>query len=83
MLQNFFGPIKRISGKGIGAAHVKKLFTNAVKTSQTNASFNYHFKSQIDQVILLDRNIDLISAVATQLTHAGLVDELWGLNNCE
>ena len=32
---------------------------------------------QIDAVILLDRNIDLVTPLSTQLTYEGLIDEIY------
>lgn len=37
-------------------------------------------KGAIDQVILLDRSIDLMSVLTTQLTYEGLIDEIFGIN---
>ena len=37
--------------------------------------------SQIDQLILLDRSVDLLTPLATQLTYEGLIDEIFGIHN--
>ncbi|RXG51513.1 Vacuolar protein sorting-associated protein 33A [Armadillidium vulgare] len=37
---------------------------------------------QIDQLILIDRAVDLITPLATQLTYEGLIDQFFGINNC-
>lgn len=34
-----------------------------------------------DTLLLLDRNVDLISPLATQLTYEGLIDEIYGIQN--
>ena len=36
---------------------------------------------EFDSVILLDRNVDLLSPLLTQLTYEGLLDELFGIQN--
>merc|ERR1719361_1669890 len=36
---------------------------------------------QIDTIIILDRQIDLISPLITQLTYEGLIDEFFGIKN--
>ncbi|KAH8234542.1 hypothetical protein KR038_003101 [Drosophila bunnanda] len=36
-------------------------------------------KGIVDQLILLDRSIDLLSPLATQLTYEGLIDEFYGI----
>ena len=42
-----------------------------------------HFDSssppQIDAVVLLDRSVDLITPLSTQLTYEGLIDEVYGI----
>ena len=36
---------------------------------------------EIDTLLLLDRQVDLVTPLATQLTYEGLTDELFGINN--
>jgi vacuolar protein sorting-associated protein 33A len=38
---------------------------------------------KIDSLIILDRGVDMITPLLTQLTYEGLVDELIGIKNCE
>ena len=38
--------------------------------------------SRIDSLIVLDRRVDMITPLLTQLTYEGLVDELIGIKNC-
>ena len=38
---------------------------------------------KIDSLIVLDRRVDMITPLLTQLTYEGLVDELIGIKNCE
>lgn len=38
---------------------------------------------QIDQLILIDRSVDLITPLATQLTYDGLIDQFFTINSCE
>ena len=37
---------------------------------------------RIDSLIIIDRRVDLITPLLTQLTYEGLVDELFGIKNC-
>ena len=37
---------------------------------------------KIDSLIIIDRKVDMISPLLTQLTYEGLIDELIGLKNC-
>lgn len=34
-----------------------------------------------DTLLLLDRNVDLLTPLATQLTYEGLIDEVYGIHN--
>lgn len=34
-----------------------------------------------DSLLLLDRNVDLLTPLATQLTYEGLIDEIYGITN--
>lgn len=38
---------------------------------------------QIDALVLLDRSIDLLTPLSTQLTYEGLIDEVFGIKHCE
>lgn len=38
-------------------------------------------QSQIDHLLLLDRGVDLLTPLATQLTYEGLIDEIFGISN--
>ncbi len=83
MLQDLFGPVKRISGKGNAAEHVFKLLNKLERETHTDAQPKQYNSVQIDQLILIDREVDLLSALATQLTYQGLIDELFSINNCK
>jgi hypothetical protein len=37
--------------------------------------------SEIDALLLIDRTIDLVTPMCTQLTYEGLIDEIFGINN--
>lgn len=83
MLEDLFGSIKRISGKGNAAVQVMKLLNKLEKGTESNPISKYHSNVQIDQLILIDREVDFLSMLATQLTYEGLIDELYGINNCK
>ena len=38
---------------------------------------------QIDAIILLDRTVDLLTPLSTQLTYEGLIDEIYSIKYCE
>jgi hypothetical protein len=37
---------------------------------------------KMDCLIILDRKVDMVTPMLTQLTYAGLIDELVGIKNC-
>lgn len=38
---------------------------------------------KVDSLIILDRRVDMITPLLTQLTYEGLIDEMIGIKNCE
>ncbi|XP_059487215.1 vacuolar protein sorting-associated protein 33A [Neocloeon triangulifer] len=74
-LQELFGPIAKVSGQGKAAKQVLDLLRR-IKAEKGAPEKS----SGIDHLIVLDRGIDLLSPVATQLTYEGLIDELFGIN---
>ena len=36
---------------------------------------------QIDNLFILDRTVDMLTPMLTQLTYEGLIDEIFGINN--
>ena len=52
-------------------------------TRQTPKAANGSSSPKIDSLIVLDRRVDMITPLLTQLTYEGLVDELIGIKNCE
>lgn len=73
-LQKLYGRIPKIYGKGNHAQKVCELMKSMGKDELTAAGSS---KGAIDQLIILDRSIDLMSVLATQLTYEGLI----GKNN--
>lgn len=69
-LQKLYGRIPKIYGKGSLAQKVWELTKTMGKdeTIMMNSG-----KGSIDQMILIDRSIDLMSVLATQLTYEGLI----------
>jgi excinuclease UvrABC ATPase subunit len=37
--------------------------------------------SEIDSLVILDRTVDLVTPMCTQLTYEGLIDEVYGIHN--
>jgi len=86
-LQNMCGRIPRVQGKGRCA----KVVCNILQRMQAEAASDGSGGGKsgrgsgegprIDGIVLLDRSVDLISPMCTQLTYEGLVDEILGIHN--
>lgn len=66
----------RIYGKGAAAAQV---FDLMVRMKRETCGQEPQVRTQIDTLVLLDRAVDLISPLPTQLTYEGLIDEMFGI----
>lgn len=75
-LQRLYGRIPKIYGKGRQAQLV---WDHAKQLAIDEKSLYNGDKGSIDQLILLDRGIDLLTPLATQLTYEGLIDEYYGI----
>nr|XP_033811752.1 vacuolar protein sorting-associated protein 33A isoform X2 [Geotrypetes seraphini] len=77
-LQALYGTIPQIIGKGECARHVANMMMRMKRefTGCQNAILPV-----FDTLLLLDRNVDLLSPLATQLTYEGLIDEIYGIQN--
>ncbi|KAK9880635.1 hypothetical protein WA026_011875 [Henosepilachna vigintioctopunctata] len=80
-LQKLYGPISRVWGKGTAAKQVWDLVVRLQREQNNSESSKTNQTSCIDKILLIDRSVDLISPLATQLTYEGLIDELFGINN--
>lgn len=73
-IQSFYGRIPKIYGKGECAQKVWELTCAMAKEElPMHATPD---KGAIDQLIILDRSIDLMSVLTTQLTYEGLIGML-------
>ncbi len=77
-LQAVYGFVPKVFGKGQAA---QKLFEFMVKMRKERAGEEPDVSPQIDRMIILDRQVDLISPLITQLTYEGLIDELFQIKN--
>ncbi|KAH8238151.1 hypothetical protein KR032_000133 [Drosophila birchii] len=75
-LQRLYGRIPKIYGKGEQAHRV---WEHAKQLGRDERTLYNGDKGIVDQLILLDRSIDLLSPLATQLTYEGLIDEFYGI----
>lgn len=80
-LQKLYGPIPRVWGKGAAAKQVWDLVVRLQREQNNTEPYKTNQKSCIDKILLIDRSVDLITPLATQLTYEGLIDEIFGINN--
>ncbi|KZP25327.1 Sec1-like protein [Athelia psychrophila] len=82
-LQKLYGMFPRIIGKGDYAAKLAKLLTHPLsqESSSTTPDAPLEISDKIDSLIILDRQVDMITPLLTQLTYEGLIDELIGIKN--
>ncbi|XP_029426745.1 LOW QUALITY PROTEIN: vacuolar protein sorting-associated protein 33A-like [Rhinatrema bivittatum] len=77
-LQALYGTIPQIIGKGECARHVVNMM---IRMKREFTGSQNSILPIFDTVLLLDRNIDLLTPLATQLTYEGLIDEIYGIQN--
>lgn len=79
-LQAVFGFIPRIYGKGQSAKRLCEYMMGLRREMQA-AELELSVPPQFDTLIILDRQVDLISPLITQLTYEGLIDECFEITN--
>lgn len=72
-LQRLYGRIPKVYGKGEYAQQVWNLTKRLARDESAVPSAPSVDKVGFDQLIILDRSIDLMSVLATQLTYEGLI----------
>ncbi|GAA5891327.1 hypothetical protein JCM6882_004658 [Rhodosporidiobolus microsporus] len=81
-VQRAFGTIPRIIGKGDSAKRLVSMLKQMRQDLPASAPSSIPFASgTIDSMIVIDRQVDMVSALCTQLTYEGLVDEVVGIKN--
>lgn len=95
MIQDLYGPIPVISGQGECAQLVLKQLVRQRKLQHAkedsyyngqnlSKSFTLHASSdtkKISHLLLIDRKIDLLTPLLTQLTYEGIIDEVLGIDH--
>ncbi|KAM9994732.1 hypothetical protein ACTFIY_000926 [Dictyostelium cf. discoideum] len=76
-LQAMFGTIPIVKGKG----HCSRLVMDMIVRMRKEMGEECTVPPEIDSLILLDRDIDTITPMCTQLTYEGLIDEVFTINN--
>ncbi|CAL1537718.1 unnamed protein product [Lymnaea stagnalis] len=78
ILQALYGTIPYISGKGDCAKQVVEMMRRMkIETGGVEPQIT----PQIDNLLILDRNVDLLTPLLSQLTYEGLIDEIFNIKN--
>eukprot|EP01122_Echinamoeba_exundans_P013588 TRINITY_DN5959_c0_g1_i1.p1 TRINITY_DN5959_c0_g1~~TRINITY_DN5959_c0_g1_i1.p1 ORF type:complete len:685 (-),score=163.48 TRINITY_DN5959_c0_g1_i1:50-2104(-) len=78
-LQALYGIIPLIRGKGAAAQQVAQMMLrmrHEMRSSEAQVDV-----PAISQLILIDRTVDLVTPLPTQLTYEGLIDEFYSITN--
>lgn len=82
-LQKLYGKISKISGRGPAASKVWNLLKRLNREEEEKDISSYrgiNTAVKIDQLLLIDRSVDLLSPLVTQLTYEGLIDEIYNIH---
>ncbi|XP_015433724.1 PREDICTED: vacuolar protein sorting-associated protein 33A [Dufourea novaeangliae] len=77
-LQRLYGKIPKITGRGSAASKVWELLERLNREEEDIKTTSVQ-TTTIEHLLLLDRSIDLLSPLVTQLTYEGLIDEIFGI----
>ncbi|EDO44187.1 predicted protein [Nematostella vectensis] len=86
-LQLLYGVVPKIYAKGemakaiVCVQSLQRVLDMMMRKKREMADSESQLPPQIDTVLLLDRNVDLLTPLFTQLTYEGLIDELFGIHN--
>ncbi|KAJ2725083.1 Vacuolar protein-sorting-associated protein 33 [Coemansia sp. Benny D115] len=84
-LQGLYGAFPRIVGKGDFAAILAdNLVRMRAEMMATNGNANgsgLAISSLFDSVVIIDRAVDLVTPLLTQLTYEGLISEVYGISD--
>ncbi|CAG8822747.1 27871_t:CDS:2, partial [Racocetra persica] len=79
-LQSSFGLFPRIIGKGDCAKHLADMLIRMRReVAVDDPSSSLSISQSVDSLIIIDRSVDLITPLCTQLTYEGLIDEVFGI----
>jgi hypothetical protein len=95
--QRAFGLFPRILGKGDGAkvsyrtiCRYQRLtgqkLADLLRRHQQSGLTQYadlDVSDSVDSLIILDRSVDWVTPMCTQLTYEGMIDEFIGIKNCK
>ncbi|KAH0954770.1 hypothetical protein HN011_008394 [Eciton burchellii] len=77
-LQKLYGKIPKVTGRGPAASKIWELLERLSREEEDNKVIPGSSVA-IEHLLLLDRSVDLLSPLVTQLTYEGLIDEIFGI----
>lgn len=81
-LQTVYGIIPQIVGKGAQAKNVADMILRMRRElMMSSGGSEFNVAPEVDSVLLIDRSVDLITPLCTQLTYEGLLDEGFGIEH--
>ncbi|KAJ9157346.1 Vacuolar protein sorting-associated protein 33A [Pleurostoma richardsiae] len=86
-IQQKHGLFPRIIGKGDNAKRVAELLSRmrqellAGETGNETGKTGLSPSTTTESLIIIDREVDFVTPLLTQLTYEGLIDEVWGIQN--
>ncbi|KAG0228443.1 hypothetical protein BGW41_003421 [Actinomortierella wolfii] len=83
-LQRIYGLFPRILGKGDYSKALCDMMLRMrreMAVDDPGMSQTMQLSQNIDSLIIIDRNVDLVTPLCTQLTYEGLIDELFHIKN--
>ncbi|KAF0461713.1 Sec1-like protein [Gigaspora margarita] len=78
-LQTSFGLFPRIIGKGDCAKHLADMLIRMRREVAVDDPSPLSISQSVDSLIIIDRSVDLITPLCTQLTYEGLIDEVFNI----
>ncbi|EFP89202.1 hypothetical protein PGT21_006205 [Puccinia graminis f. sp. tritici] len=84
-IQRAFGLIPRLIGKGTASRKLANLLhrlkSEYVSSPGHGTTMPKLTPGSIDSIIILDRQLDMVTPMCTQLTYEGLLDEIFGIKH--
>ncbi|KAJ8120024.1 hypothetical protein ONZ43_g3162 [Nemania bipapillata] len=86
-IQARHGLFPRVVGKGDHAKRVAELLTRmrqeilAGETTDAENQAGLTPSNSLESIVIIDREVDFVTPLLTQLTYEGLIDEVWGIQN--
>ena len=78
-IEHYFGPISKKEGKGQASSQILAML-KAMEDEDPD-SITSHPLSEIQSLVLIDREVDLVTPFCTQFTYEALLDQVLGIQN--